>query len=183
MKTTQENTVSKLTWITNGAILASILIFGISNVSIYAEKAVTKKTVKPNLVYQEECGACHLAYPAGFMPEKSWNKILSNLEDHFGENAELDKDTNQVLKSYLAKHAMKKGIFNRLMRNFPKGTPTRITELPYFIRKHDEIPQKWVKNNPKVGSFSQCDKCHRGAARGDFEEDDVRIPGIKRWDD
>ena len=178
-----ERVMNKISWITGGSMLSAILIFGLSNVAIYAEKAITKKVAKPNVVYQEECGACHLAYPAGFMPEKSWNKILSSLDDHFGENAELDKETNQLLKSYLAKHAMRKGFFNRLMRNFPKETPTRITELPYFIRKHDEIPERLVKGNPKVGSFSQCDKCHRGAERGSFEEDDVRIPGVKGWFD
>ena len=176
--------MNKVRWIIGSTMLGSILIFGISNVAVYAEKAVTKKPVKANVVYQEECGACHLAYPTGFLPAKSWQKILSSLDDHFGENAELDKETQGILESYLSQQGMRKSRFNRLLRNFPKGTPTRITELPYFKHKHREIPKKWVTNNPKVGSFSQCDKCHQGAAKGNFEEDDVRIPGARRgWDD
>jgi len=179
-----ENKMSKLRWAVGSLMLGSSLLFGFTNMAVYAEKVAIQKPVKPNMVYQEECGACHLAYPAGFLPSKSWLKILSSLDDHFGENAELDKETRQVLASYLSQHAMRKSLFNRLLRNFPKGTPTRITELPYFTRKHREIPKKWVENNPKIGSFSQCDKCHEGAARGDFEEDNVRIPGANRgWDD
>ena len=175
--------INKLSWITGSLLLGSSLIFGVSNVAVYAEKAVTKAPPKPNAVYQEECGACHLAYPAGFLPAKSWQKILSGLDDHFGENAELDKETSQILNTYLSKHAMRKSLFNRFLRNFPKGTPIRITELPYFIRKHDEISKKWVEKNPKIGSFSQCDKCHQSAAKGDFDEDNVRIPGARRgWD-
>lgn len=174
--------LGKLTWISNSALLGAILVFGLGGVAIYAEKALTKKDAKPNAVYQEECGACHLAYPAKFLPEKSWHKILENLEDHFGENAELDKESTQILYAYLAKYGMKKGFFNRLLRNFPKGEPTRITELPYFVRKHDEIPEKWVKNNPEIRSFSQCDRCHQGTERGHFDEDDVHIPGGRDWD-
>ena len=172
--------MKKLTWLTGSTLLASSLLFGVVNVSVYAEKAINKKPIATSSLYKKECSACHLAYPAGFLPTKSWNKILSQLDDHFGENAEVDKETNQALKAYLSKHAMRKNLFNRLMRNFPSGTPTRITDLPYFTRKHREIPKRWVKNNPKIGSFSNCDKCHRGAEQGDFDEDRVRIPGARR---
>lgn len=175
--------MSKVRWAIGFISLGATLAFGLVNMAVYADQAISKSSQKPNAVYQEECGACHLAYPAGLLPEKSWNKILNNLEDHFGENAELDKESNQVLQKYLAKNSMQKGIFSKFLRNFPKGVPTRITKLPYFIRKHDEVPSKMVTGNPKVGSFSQCDKCHSSAARGDFEEDNVKIPGYGGWED
>jgi hypothetical protein len=174
--------MNKLKWFIGSTMLGAILVFGFVNIAVSADKAFNKPESTANKVYQEECGACHLAYPASFLPEKSWNKIMSGLDDHFGESAELDMQTNQVLTSYLAKHSMRKDIFNRMLRNFPSGAPTRITELPYFIRKHNEIPERMVKNNSEVGSFSQCDKCHRGAATGNFEEDDVSIPGFNGWE-
>ena len=151
--------------------------------STFANKVKAGLQQNPNVVYQEECGACHLVYPAKLLPEKGWNKILQNLDDHFGENAELENDTNQILQAYLAENSMQKGFLDRFFKNFPEGAPTRITKLSSFVRKHDEVPAKMVKDNPKVGSFSQCDKCHRGAARGDFEEDKVKIPGYSRWED
>jgi hypothetical protein len=61
--------------------------------------------------------------------------------------------------------------------------PPRITQTRYFLRKHDEVPMRLVSGNPKIGSFSNCQACHVGAARGDFDEDDVRIPGVGRWED
>ena len=174
-----------LKWIIGSTMLGSVLAFGLFNVAVYAEKAINKPVQQPSLVYKNECSECHLAYPAGFLPAKSWDKILATLDDHFGENAELDKETMGQIKTYLDSHAMRNGFFNRLMRNFPKdSTPLRITKLPFFIRKHDEISEKWVKKNPEIGSFSQCDKCHRSAARGDFDEDNVRIPGARHgWGD
>ena len=48
---------------------------------------------------------------------------------------------------------------------------------------HDEIPPRMVKDNPEVGSFSQCNSCHRGAAEGVYNEHQVSIPGYGRWED
>ena len=43
-----------------------------------------------NPVYKEECGSCHMAYPPGLLPARSWTKVMSGLDNHFGDNAELD---------------------------------------------------------------------------------------------
>jgi hypothetical protein len=61
--------------------------------------------------------------------------------------------------------------------------PPRITQTRYFLRKHDEVPMRLVSGNPEIGSFSNCQACHVGAAKGSFDEDDVRIPGVGRWED
>jgi hypothetical protein len=131
--------------------------------------------------YIEECGSCHMAYPPQLLPPPSWVSIMNNLDDHFGENAEVDDQTRMQLQGYLAEVS---GTMNyrKLFRNLGNRLPTRITKLPYFIRKHDEIPARYVEGNVKVGSFSQCNACHRGAERGNFDEDNVSIPGVGRWD-
>lgn len=205
--------MNKLTWSIGSILLGSTLIFGFTSLSLQADSLFEKKehhenerdddddekgehqkrqsrisgsSSPSNKLYIEECGACHVAYPAGLLPKKSWNKIMTNLENHFDENAELDAQTGKQLSNYLNRYALDSGNSGRLrkmLRNFPKNTPVRITKLPYFIRKHDEIPARMVKGNPKVGSFSQCDKCHQGAQQGDFEEDRVKIPGFGRWED
>ena len=33
-------------------------------------------------IYLDECGACHLAYPPGLLPEPSWRLLLAHLDDH-----------------------------------------------------------------------------------------------------
>lgn len=59
-----------------------------------------------------------------------------------------------------------------------------ITKTLYFVRKHDEISyQKMVKNNKKVGSFSNCTACHSKAEKGSFNEHEVKIPGYGQWED
>ncbi len=136
-------------------------------------------------LYKEECGSCHMAYPPQLLPPASWEKMMNGLEDHFGENAELDSATRQQIALFLEKMSTpRRGEYRRLLRNLdPNRVPLRITEMTYFKRKHHEIPERLVRGNDKVRSFSQCDACHQDAARGNFDEDRVAIPGVGRWDD
>jgi hypothetical protein len=139
-------------------------------------------------LYVDECAACHMAYPADFLPERSWRKLMSGLDNHFGENAELDAKSQIVVTDYLVAHSGENSS-NRRAKKFlrsinSKQTPLRITELSYFDRKHDEVPDRLVTGNPDVGSFSQCQACHGDKAeQGYFNDDTVDIPNHGRWDD
>lgn len=138
-------------------------------------------------VYTEECSACHMAYPAGLLPARSWSKLMAGLDDHFGDNAELDDKTRQHLSSFLQANSADQSDYRR-SRKFATSigkhdTPLRITDTPYFRHEHDEIPARLVSPKAKVKSFSQCNSCHAGAAEGLFNEHDIKIPGLGRWDD
>lgn len=144
-------------------------------------------TAVSNPVYKEECGSCHMAYPPGLLPARSWDKLMLELEDHFGENAELDTETQQAITKILLMNSADKSEYRR-SKKFSRSinandVPVRISEIPYFIHEHDEIPARMVTANPKVNSFSQCDACHAKAEQGSFDEHGVRIPGYGRWED
>ena len=143
----------------------------------YREAAMTTNTA-----YIEECGSCHMVYPAMLLPQQSWRKIMAGLEDHFGEDAELDDATREELEDYLV-HESSRVSYKKLFRNLGNAAPLRITELPYFVHEHDEIPARFIAGNEQVNLLSQCNACHREAERGRFDEDDVVIPGFGRWDD
>ena len=128
--------------------------------------------------YQEECGSCHLAYPARLLPAVSWATMMSDLSNHFGENAELPPPQVAIIARYLVTHSAQPG--DRVLKHRLQTAPFRITELPYFKRQHREIPMHMVTGNAKVGGFSNCGACHQNAAGGDFNEDRVSIPGYGR---
>ncbi len=140
-----------------------------------------------NALYQEECGSCHFAYQPGLLPSGSWRKIMMGLDEHFNDNAELDKTDTQLILQYLNKNSAEKSSFRRsrkIMKSLRDGQlPIRITKIPYFVHEHDEIPSRLVNNNAKVASLSQCDKCHQTASSGSFSERDISIPGYGKWDD
>jgi hypothetical protein len=119
--------------------------------------------------YQQECGACHVAYPAGLLPAASWRRITGDLAHHFGTDASLDAATTQRIATWLAANA---GSSRRASEEPPQD---RITRSGWFVRKHDEVPRAaW--RSPAVKTAANCAACHPRAAQGDFDEDRVRIP-------
>ncbi len=138
-------------------------------------------------LYKEECGGCHMAYPPGLLPASSWGQVMNGLEDHFGDNAELDAETQQSVSEFLNANSADHSSYRRSIKFSrsinPDKPPLRISETPYFKHEHDEIPARMVAGNSKVKSFSQCNACHRQAERGSFNEDDINILDYGRWDD
>ena len=143
-------------------------------------------SVESNL-YAQECGSCHFAYQPGLLPAASWRRIMRGLEDHFGENAELGETELNQISRYLQENAANlaaRGLPNRINASLGKDqAPLRITETRFFRHEHDEIPDRMVRGNDQVRSFSNCDACHNRAAQGSFREHEIRIPGYGRWDD
>jgi len=130
---------------------------GIGITASQARGVVTDKVVK------EECSACHMAYPAGFLPAESWKTIMGNLDNHFGGDASLDDQTVQHITDYLVKNA------SRRIR-FKKGQPPlRISKLRWFVRQHKwEVSRRAKK---RAGTMSNCTACHSGADKGYFGDD------------
>ena len=148
-----------------------------------------KASVAPvtNANYARECGSCHMAYPPGLLPQRSWDKIMGTLDNHFGDNAELEpalaKEIQQYLTTNSADHAdyRRSRAINHSLT--PEQVPLRISETPYIKRKHREIPARLITGNKEVRSMSNCQACHRSADKGIFNEHSVNIPGYGRWDD
>ena len=150
------------------------------------------KGVKPvfDKTYQSNCAECHFAYFPGLLPVRSWKKLMAPkaLEDHFGENAELEENDRRYILDFLVRNAADDAGYKRskkIIRSLSADeTPLRITEVPYIKKKHSEIPKKLISGNPKVRSLSNCLRCHREAKdQGIFDDDTVLIPGHGRWDD
>jgi len=132
-----------------------------------------------NVKWKAECSSCHMLYHPGLLPEKSWNKIMTGLDSHFGENATLDAPTRDEIARFLASNSADKSDnrrSSRINQSIPaSATPLRISETRYFLSKHDEISPTTFKRK-SIGSAANCIACHRGAEKGDFSESLVKIP-------
>ncbi|MCV2362999.1 diheme cytochrome c [Paucibacter sp. DJ1R-11] len=120
--------------------------------------------------YQQECAACHIAYPPGLLPAASWQRISQNLAKHYGSDASLDPATVAQLSQWLTAHA---GSGGKRAREAPPED--RITRSAWFIREHDEVPAATWKR-ASIKSAANCAACHGGAEQGDFNEHRIRIP-------
>ncbi|VAW85956.1 hypothetical protein MNBD_GAMMA17-1088 [hydrothermal vent metagenome] len=165
----------------NNVVLGGLLLAG----SMIANASPGVEPVK-NESYAEECSTCHFSYQPGLLPERSWRKIMAGLEDHFGENSELDEPDRLKIEAYLTSNAGDHSNYKRskkLMRSIPDSdTPLRITMIPYLKKEHREIPEGALKHD-KIRSISNCDACHTTAEKGSFGERGINIPGYGKWDD
>ncbi|WP_373509657.1 cytochrome C [Thiocapsa sp.] len=144
-----------------------------------------------NASYGEECGSCHMAYQPGLLPAQAWTQVMdpAALGDHYGDDASLTEALRAEILAYLSAHSADRASAPRSRAfavgfdpNAGTGLP-RITETPYFERKHDRVPARLVTGNRDVGSFSQCHTCHRGAAKGIYNDSQIDIPGHGPWKD
>jgi hypothetical protein len=122
---------------------------------------------------REECGGCHLAFPASMLPKSSWTRMMGELANHFGDDASLDAASTARITAYLSANAGDAGgqrYGARLMRGVAMDkAPLRITELPKWVSEHRKITAgEW--QSKKVGTRANCLACHADAQRGQFDE-------------
>ena len=118
-------------------------------------------------LYVEECGSCHVPYPARGLPASSWRALMAGLDRHFGNDASLSIAQTDTLRSWLVAGAGSQPA--------DQAAPQRLTRAPWFVREHREVPAS-LWRSPAVKSAANCAACHRGAERGVFSEHDVRLP-------
>lgn len=158
--------------ITGWGLLIPILIFAFYGI-VQEVQAGNFRYVR-NQTYVEECGACHFAYPPQLLPAETWTIVMSELDDHFGENAELDTETSTEIVQYLHAHAL--GVaapsrMSKMMRNIPDEPPLRITEFPAFKDAHAVVKEQLELSSIETGFLSPCADCHRLANSGIFDKE------------
>jgi len=136
-----------------------------------AEGAQKSPPPPPNPAWQDECGACHLAYPPRFLSANSWQRVMVGLDQHFGTDASIEPAVAKKITAWLVANARKP----KAGKPEPVPPPLRITETRWFIGEHDEISAARF-TSPAVGSEANCAACHRTADQGNFSEKNIKMP-------
>lgn len=130
--------------------------------------------------YRAACGACHLAFPPGFLPSRSWLQIITLLPWHFGERLEFDAAKLEHLRSYLELTAADRSGYRRSIKIMvsipPEKTPLRISELAHIRAEHAKSEVPIDAAAARVGGLHRCEGCHTRAESGYFNEDEVVLP-------
>jgi hypothetical protein len=124
-------------------------------------------------VVKEECGSCHLAFPASMLPASSWKRMMADLNNHFGDDASVDAATAARITDYLVANAADKGgrqYSSKLLRGVSAANaPLRITELPKWVKEHREVPA-WEWKHKDVRTRANCVACHVDAELGRYDD-------------
>lgn len=134
-----------------------------STMSSYA--ASEKYSIPDHQAWKEECGSCHVTFPPQLLTKRNWQKLMSGLDKHFGENATLDPEVVTEILDFLQSHA------GSPFDGHQSESGIRITDTPWFALKHGRVPIKtW--SEPFVKSKSNCKACHIKAERSVWSEHD-----------
>lgn len=120
--------------------------------------------------YREECGSCHLPYPPQLLHKDDWQKLMQNLQQHFGTDAGLEAGPARQISGFLTRHGGKSPPLGN------SGPLPRISQSNWFQREHRKINvRQW--QSPAIKSPANCEACHRQAANGSFSEREICLPG------
>ncbi len=156
-------------------VLPATFIGSIASFGLIAVADGLRTPPVADAIVAKECSACHMLYPAGLLPSRSWAKLTAGLKDHFGDNAELDAETTKAVQTYLMANAADAGgRLPKMLRGLSASAdPIRITELPWWKRKHERKDRTSPATLAKKGAKfkGDCVACHKDAVQGVFEDD------------
>ncbi|MEO5751343.1 MAG: cytochrome b/b6 domain-containing protein [Usitatibacter sp.] len=130
-----------------------------------AEKIVEASTATQP--WSKECGSCHLAYPPGLLPTRSWVRMLEEQDKHFAEDLGLSAAAVAKLTQAANTPAAAWGPWAISASAPTSQAPQRITELDRWRAIHHRVPDERFKAKGVAGKHD-CSACHRDAASGIF---------------
>jgi cytochrome b len=132
-----------------------------------------------NALWRTECGSCHLAYHPVLLPARSWDRLLREQADHFGDDLALDAGTvaaiGTFLRAYAAERELTEAAWKTHTTTPPGESPLRISETRYWRARHRDISDAVFDTKPVAGRHD-CAACHLDAEQGTFEDAAMHIP-------
>ncbi len=131
-----------------------------------------------NLLYVSKCGDCHTAYPPFLLPEKSWQRVMKGLENHFGEEiteANITKSQQLSIKTFLMENAAETSTREasvKMLNSLGDFRPKEITKTPYWRKTHQNIPLSAYKEKI-VNHKSNCAACHKDFQFGNLDDTNI----------
>ncbi len=130
-------------------------------------------------IYKKECGSCHMAFPPNILPAKSWQIMMGDLQDHFGDDASIEESARKEIEDFLVKNSAETSLEEasiKFLQSIGSDTPPlRVTEIRYWREKHGSI-RKATYQRESIRSKINCVACHKWAAYGSFEDSDIKVP-------
>lgn len=106
-------------------------------------------------IYLENCSSCHVPIPAEVLPTTSWEEILNNPQNHYGQSLPpINRIQLRLLWNYLRTDS------RLLLPGEP--TPKYVTNSRYFKALHPQV------DLPKPATHKTCIGCHSGTKQLDY---------------
>lgn len=132
-----------------------------------------------NALFVSECASCHILYPPNILPQKSWVAMMSDLENHFGDDASLSEKDNQEILTYLVNNSAEnstKEVSIKILQYAQKHSDKEIlafSQTGFWKDTHLSIPEN-VFRQDTIKNKSNCKACHIDIEEGLIEDDKIK---------
>ncbi|MCJ7765449.1 MAG: cytochrome b/b6 domain-containing protein [Thiovulaceae bacterium] len=134
-----------------------------------------------NPLFVSECGACHTLYPPSLLPKRSWELVMADLGNHFGDDASLEQADQQSILAYLLRNSAESSTSEaslKIVQSMPNQAMIAVTQTPFWKKTHHEIDQAYFESD-KVRSSANCRACHSDIEKGLLEDRNIKLPDIR----
>ena len=151
--------LSKLTLFTVMATAIGIIVI-LGSTLARAENYRVAQNPNSNILlgkelYIKNCSNCHVPLPAEVLPTESWEQILENLTNHYGQSlSQISRIDTRLIWSYLQVNS------RPLLPGEP--TPQYVTNSRYLKALHPQVEL------PKPATHKSCLVCHPRAKELDY---------------
>lgn len=131
---------------------------------------------KKNELFVNECVSCHILYPPQLLPKKSWQLVMSDLENHFGDDASIDTVDNKNILNFLETNSAESSTQEssvKMLDSIKNKDIIAITKSSFWENTHKEIPKE-VFTHKRIKSKANCKACHRDIEKGLIEDENIK---------
>lgn len=114
--------------------------------------------------YQNECASCHIGYAPYLLPRIAWEKMMSDLENHFGDDASFEGE-DEVL-GFLVRHSSE-NYANKFRVSLARESSDEmaISNRAFFKLAHQNL-QGSIFSAEAIKSKANCNACHENIEMG-----------------
>ncbi|XOB62187.1 cytochrome C [Campylobacterota bacterium DY0563] len=101
---------------------------------------------------------------------------MSDLENHFGDDASLDEEDTQNILNFLLENSAEKStkeVSVKVLNSIKNKDIIAITHTSFWKKEHQDIPKEIFKNS-EVKSKANCNACHMDIEKGLIEDDKIK---------
>ncbi len=164
------------------AVLVSVVVLGGGGwlaLTMAARSPANMPVAEIHPLVADECSACHMVYHPSLLPAKNWDRIVSTLEEHYGEDASLDEDSTSEIREWMMAHAAEtadtRASYAFAAAQGDGGDPLSITQTEFWKARHAKFGDA-VFSRKGIYSRANCVACHKDAETGLFSPFNIYIP-------
>ncbi|MDO6827517.1 cytochrome C [Poseidonibacter sp. 1_MG-2023] len=101
---------------------------------------------------------------------------MSELENHFGDDASLEKEDYNNVLAFLLKNSAEEVTMEaskKILDSIGNKDIIAISQTSFWKKRHEDIPKSIFKHE-KIKSKANCKACHTDIERGLIEDENIK---------